>query len=120
MKHIINPTFTKHRLYFEIALKEALKSEITHKHGCVIKKKNGKILAKGHNRYILTNKKRFKCYKSIHAEVDVINKCRSINLENTILYVVRIGKNGIPRYSKPCSKCQKLLIKKKFHNIYHS
>ena len=120
MKHILDPFLSKHHIYFEIAVREALKSEIAHKHGCVIRnQKSGKIMAKGHNKY--THRKCFKNYYSIHAEVDVINKCRSIDLKKNkvIMYIVRIGNNGAVQYSKPCVKCQKLLIKKKV-TIYHS
>ena len=57
--------------YINIAIKEAMKSVVTMKHGCVIVKRK-KIIATGHNKYTNTN---FKDYFSLHAEIDALNKC---------------------------------------------
>ena len=51
--------------YLDIAKNEALKSELTNKHGCVIVRKN-KVIAKGYNKY----NNEFKHCFSIHAEMD--------------------------------------------------
>jgi len=101
--------------YLDIAKNEALKSELTNKHGCVIVRKN-KVIAKGYNKY----NNEFKHCFSIHAEMDVINKCRKLNLSDCKLFVIRINSLGEFKNSKPCECCQKVIRKKKIKRIFHS
>ncbi len=50
---------------------------------------------------------------SIHAEDHASRKTRG-----DTLVVVRIGRSGALRMSKPCEKCQKLLKKRGFSKVY--
>ena len=77
--------------------------------GCIIVHKN-KIVSSGYNKSSIFNNKTF---RSIHAEIDAINKLIKINKfqnkgnrNNCSLYVVRI-QNGSNKFkmSKPCQNC---------------
>lgn len=91
--------------------------------GAVITKKKV-ILSKGHNyshKSIKNFHPRFQKWKgSVHAEVDCIIKARR-GLTGTVMYVVRIGKNGKLLNSKPCDRCfaylQHVGIKKVYYSI---
>ena len=97
------------------AMIEAKKSDVRCKHGCVIVK-NGKIIAKGHNRhrgYDKYGKALVNQSATIHAEADAINSCGNKNkLCNADLYVVRIDvRHEKPVLnSKPCHNCSQLII----------
>ena len=102
------------RKFVDYAVKEAKKSTVTMKHGCVIVKRN-KIVARGYNKYTNIN---FKDYFSLHAEIDALNKC--LPCKNLILYVIRINSIGEIKMSKPCSICEKIIKKKGIKTVYYS
>ena len=109
---------TKHDIYFDRAAKVALKSRMNHRHGCVIVSDEGKIIAHGFNRDV-----DFMCHQhSIHAEVDAIGKLTKIMLQNIYsMYIVRISpRDAMLKYSKPCSNCEKLILKSGIKRIYYS
>tara|TARA_B110000285_G_scaffold175383_1_gene196717 strand:+ start:247 stop:744 length:498 start_codon:yes stop_codon:yes gene_type:complete len=97
------------------ATKEAWRSTLPMKHGCIAVC-GGKIVAKGCNNYRTFSKDGLieNCC-SCHAEVDVLRKCIKQNVKSKInLYVVRISDKGEYRNSAPCNKCVTLL---KQHNV---
>ena len=104
-------------LYVETAKKEAEKSSLTMKHGCVIVR-NKKIISKGYNKYDLHNQ--FKMYYSTHAEIDAISKSKSKFFKNCTMYVIRVRSDGSLTDSKPCPICQKVLKKKGILKIFYS
>ncbi len=96
----------------------AQKSDMLHKHGCIIVK-NGNVVSTGFNqRY--TKKKIQECHDvtSWHAEMIAIRKCTKELLCQSDLYIVRIG-SGF-KYSKPCSICSKKIEKLGIRNVYYS
>lgn len=104
------------KFFLQEAMKQSLKSEMNHKHGCVIVK-NGKIVSTGHNHYVLKADKS-KGKFSIHAEEDAIKKyCKmyprgSIKQNNIQIYVVRCNHvHGEVQFknSKPCKNCSNLI-----------
>lgn len=107
----------KQNYYLNIASEIALKSNMSQKHGAIIVYKK-EIIAIGYNYY-------YNSY-SIHAEVSAISKLKGIEknkLINCELYVVRIGSkslNNILKYSKPCSNCQKYILKNMIKKTYYS
>ncbi len=122
-------TFNKETsLYIEIASKEAIKSPLRCKHGCVIVK-YGKIIAKGFNNYRGYNKYGTCLYnqrRTIHAENAAINNCGDRNkLQNADLYIIRYDpiSNEIC-FSAPCHNCIQLIIscmkKYRLRNVYYS
>jgi deoxycytidylate deaminase len=110
---------SKHKAYIEEAIKEANKSCMFRKHGCVIVN-NKEIISKGYNYYIYNLIQKF----SVHAEESAILKLKKLNnyKNNTTytMYVVRISDNFL-RISLPCNKCKKIIEKIKcIKTIYYS
>lgn len=103
--------------YLDIAAKVAMKSSMNHKHGAIIVYKK-QIIASGYNYYFGEN--------SIHAEVAAISKMnKKYNkfLNESELYVVRIGTNNfcnLLKYSRPCLNCQNFITKKKIKSTFYS
>lgn len=99
-------------------------SDCHFRHGAVIRK-NGNTVAVGVNYNIndpafLDNDVAAE-HAAVHAEVAALNACKKMNLSGATLYVARINKNGEPRMSKPCARCQKAIrergIKKVIYTI---
>ncbi len=121
------------------AIKQAMLSQIEHKHGCVIVYKN-KIIAKGHNRYIYNCYNNTKTLNSLHAEMVCVSQCKKYAKKifpQSTLIVVRIKnellehkiKNDQNLYqdfkhllklSKPCCICDKIIKLYKFKTIIYS
>jgi deoxycytidylate deaminase len=85
--------------YFKKCINVAHRSNLTHKHGCVLVK-NGEIISVGYNyklandsgtRYQMHANGDIKNMYSIHAEVSTIKKVKKKDLRNCEMYVVRIG-----------------------------
>ncbi len=114
--------------YIEEALKEAKKSPLRCKHGCIIVK-DGEIISRGFNNFRGYNKYGT-CFinhrYSTHAEQAAIDNCTNRNnMKDADLYVVRLDvKKYGTSYSAPCHKCSKLIksCKKKYglRKIYFS
>ena len=114
----------KHYYFLHKAREEARKSLLNHKHGCIITYKN-KIVSTGNNKSSIYNNK---SYRSIHAEIDAINKLLKINKfqnkgvrNNCSLYVVRIQNvSNQFKMSKPCKNCIENIIKNNIGIVYYS
>lgn len=106
--------------YIQVAVKQALRSSLTQKHGAVVIKDN-KIIAEGFNRYVQSCSIKTKGVKlSIHAEKDALSKCSDTDLVGTSLIVVRISPDGKLIMSKPCQNCQKFIERKRVSVVYYS
>ena len=91
--------------------------------------KNGKPLYIGSNHLRSTYNGECVCF-STHAEMDVLHKVLKgytqqpfkdvINLKNHIIAVVRFGKDGKLRNSKPCNHCLQTMIKHNIKKIMYS
>jgi hypothetical protein len=77
--------------------------------------RNGKKMFLGYNHLRNSYNGRCTCY-STHAEMDVIHKALHNNsdLSNCVIAVVRFGKDGSLRNSRPCNHC---LDSMKFYRI---
>lgn len=108
----------KHNHFIEEAIKEAKKSLMNQKHGCVIVH-NNTIISRGYNYRI------YKCQKthikySVHAEESALSKLSFKNVKKYNMYVVRIHDNEL-RISLPCEKCMNLINNFKYiKNIFYS
>ena len=96
----------KHRVWIKKCINLALKSNLTHKHGCVMVK-NNEIVSSGYNyrigfktikertndefRIVTTSKERGKFAHSVHAEMAAIKGAKKQDLRKCDMYVVRIG-----------------------------
>lgn len=98
----------------------ASRSNLTHKHGCVIvDKKTGDIISKGYNR----NLRNHVDVCSLHAEMAAIKNAKKNNLtKDCDMYIVRLRNSNKPelKYSKPCPHCFKYIIQSKISKIYYS
>lgn len=110
----------RQRYFLDKASRLAMKSAMTHKHGCVIVY-CGEIIAEGYNHFFT-----HMCHNySIHAEVDAINKVKKLRylLPECEMYVVRIGTKKFKhclKYSKPCESCTAAINKHGIKKIYYS
>lgn len=102
---------------YNLALNIANNSQCRYKHGALITR-GGNILSTGIN--VIAHKKGITlrygrhCI-TIHAEIKAVLNCRADNVQGTILYSARIGKNGKACISKPCEICAAIL---KEYGIY--
>lgn len=115
-------TTERQRYFLERAARLAMKSSMSHKHGCIIVK-DGTIIAEGYNHHVTHMYHKF----SIHAEIDAINKSRRgrnmIDTQGLEMYVVRIGSlkfNHCLKYSKPCDGCQIAIEKSGIKKVFYS
>lgn len=107
-----------HTDLIEIAIKEAKRSPMNQKHGCVVVH-NNRIVASAHNHMppMFNN--------SVHAEVDALKKVKhkSSLLKECDLYIVRIGpdssKNAL-KYSKPCASCARFIASCGIRSVFYS
>ena len=117
--------------FINAAIKEAEKSDIIQKHGCVIVT-SGKIISRGYNNYRNVSKDGFlKNSCTCHAEISAIRnfykfkkyeKYKFINkiIKNGTLYVVRINNKGELRSSAPCINCYDIISKVGIKKIVYS
>ena len=103
------------RGYINIAEEQAYKSVQNFRHGAVLVK-DGKILSKGHNKPIASDKPG---QHSVHAEVNAI-KNSGKSCENAILYVVRVNNNSGLANSKPCKHCLHFMKVMKVQRVFYS
>lgn len=106
--------------YVDVCQCLAEKSEMTHRHGCVIVYDN-KIIAHGWNHV----SESLVDSMSIHAEISAINQVRKkrIPLNLCDMYVVRIGSgrcSEVLKCSKPCERCSKVINRYRLRRVYYS
>ena len=106
--------------YLSKCARLAYRSDLTHKHGCVIvDKKTGDIISKGYNR----NLRNHVDVCSLHAEMAAIKNAKKNHLtKDCDMYIVRLRNSHTPelKYSKPCPHCFKYIIQSKINTIYYS
>jgi tRNA(Arg) A34 adenosine deaminase TadA len=97
------------RNYIEQAISEALKSHLNYKVGCILLDRKGNIVSRGYNigrthplqaAYARKVNEHHKIY--LHAEIHALVKCR---VDPYHAVVIRIGKLGVVRGSRPCPIC---------------
>lgn len=108
--------------FFRTASRQAIKSNMSHKHGAVIVL-NDEIISVGYNKFVthLYN------WYSVHAEIDAINKLPKKKFKPSFskidMYVVRIGPNSFNnplKFSKPCFECEKAISRLGISKVYYS
>jgi pyrimidine deaminase RibD-like protein len=106
----------RQKQYLDVCGSLAVKSPLTHKHGCIIVKGN-KIISKGYN-----NKTNVYSESSIHAEIAALRKVKHLLDETCTMYVVRIGtpEQYAFKYSKPCATCASMITKFKIRTVFYS
>lgn len=106
--------------YLSKCARLASRSNLTHKHGCVIvDKKTGDIISKGYNH----NLRNHVDVCSLHAEMAAIKNAKKQNItKHCEMYIVRLRNSSKPelKYSKPCPHCFKHILQSKINKIYYS
>jgi deoxycytidylate deaminase len=101
----------------ELAVSQALKSPMQHKHGAVIWK-NKTILGAGYNYHLnaptLNSRK-----VSIHSEKDCLTGIRGDSLYGSCVLAVRVTNSGELSDGAPCKGCRKLLRRKGVSKVYY-
>lgn len=110
----------KQESFLRKAANIAIRSPMTHRHGCLIVNKAGDIISEGYNHMYVHMYHKF----SIHAEVSCLSKLkRNRDLSDCSMYVVRIGTDNMQnplKYSRPCPDCTKAIIKSGIKKVYYS
>lgn len=101
--------------YVNMAIKEAEKSDLRAKLGCVAVV-SGKVIARGSNNYRTYSKDgMIERTCTCHAEINVLRKCLKQNIKKKIcLYIARVTFSGDFVCSAPCEQC---VEKMKMFNI---
>lgn len=107
--------------FLQIAGQLAFRSNITHRHGCVVVDPHtDEILSKGFNH----THPAMQHVNSVHAEHDALRKIKKhVDLSGAEIYVVRIGpvsRGQAFTLSKPCDGCTRLLVRHKVGKVYYS
>jgi tRNA(Arg) A34 adenosine deaminase TadA len=115
------PTTTHtHEEYVRLASREALRSYLGKRHGCVIVHR-GRPVVCAYNRPPSNSITTW----SFHAEKEAIHRAKSIlprpYLKECVIYIVRIGHHANDlRNSKPCRACQKEILRAGIRTCYYS
>ena len=83
----------------------------------------GKPLCVGLNNQYKTHTKASDDWPYIHSELQTILQFKrktTIDLSDTTLYNIRIGKSGKLLMSRPCVDCTKLILAANFKNVYYT
>jgi deoxycytidylate deaminase len=100
----------------ELAVSQALKSPMQHKHGAVIWKK-GQIIGAGYNYHVSgSNPKQRQI--SIHSEKDCLSGLRGDQIYGADILAIRVKKNGSLSHGAPCKGCKKLLKRKGVRKVF--
>lgn len=100
----------------ELAISQAKKSPMVHKHGAVVWKTK-RILGAGynyHNTPPSDSTRRF----SIHSERDALFGLAASQINNSSMLAIRVNSSGELISCKPCKGCYKLLKRKGVKKVY--
>ena len=100
----------------ELALSQAKKSPMNHRHGAVLWKGKS-ILAAGYNYHMSApgvNSRKF----SIHSERDCLSGLRIQQIYGSCMLAVRITSSGNLSHGAPCKGCKKLLKRKGVKKVF--
>lgn len=110
------------RKYLRSCVQLAGKSNVNHKHGCVIVDRRTKeIISYGFN----YDYKNHVNVSSLHAEMAAIRNAnkRCLARNECEMYVVRLRNSKTMnelKYSKPCDACARMISRTNIRNIYYS
>jgi deoxycytidylate deaminase len=100
----------------ELAVSQALKSPMQHKHGAVIWKSKT-ILGAGYNQHISAPSHNSRNV-SIHSEKDCLTGLRCDQIYGANILAIRVTKSGNLSHGAPCNGCKKLLKRKGVLKVY--
>jgi tRNA(Arg) A34 adenosine deaminase TadA len=93
-------------------------------HGAVLVK-GGNIISTAHNKWSYSSfgkrfRERDKGISTLHAELAVVLNLDRAATQGTDIYVVRVGKTGEFKMSKPCTMCETALKHVGIKRIYYT
>ena len=103
--------------FLPLAIQQASKSQMLHKHGAVIWK-NKTVLGAGFNRFNFTSNGNCSRKCSIHSEKDALTCLRQDQIYGASMLAIRINSSNNLLSAAPCKGCYKLLNRKGLSKIY--
>lgn len=100
--------------FLEHALEVATRSKCRHRHGCVVVSR-GQVVATATNQRVGNPREGWR-RAHVHAEYAALLAAGD-RAYGAKVYVARVGANGQPVESKPCRKCERVLIKFKVARV---
>jgi deoxycytidylate deaminase len=102
----------RQRAYLDIAVRLAESSDTNFKHGAVIVR-GGSVMAVGVNKWknrdiFVSDPTDYNPHITVHAEVDALSRVKDAH--GATIYIARVTKAGEERFSRPCERCEKVLI----------
>jgi deoxycytidylate deaminase len=112
-------SLNKLQMTINMLIRIAQNSNLVHKHSaCLLL--GDKVYAVGVNKYFGIKAAGQHIKLSIHAEEDAIINCNPKLSKGMDIFVIRIGKSNMLRYSRPCNSCIDKLKKKGIRKAYYS
>ena len=108
----------------QIAIREAVKSPMSYRHGAVLVSKN-KILGSGFNNFShsvgnvnfqIPGRKK----PCVHAEVSALKGIRHDQIRGSTIFVIRINREHDLKMSYPCKRCVSMLRRKGVRKVTFS
>lgn len=98
--------------FLSLAAKVAESGDMDTKHGAVVVK-GGRVISVGVNKWrvdpsMACNEKDYNPNLTYHAEAEAISRA-SGDLSGAVIFVARINKKGLWSFSRPCTRCMKLI-----------
>lgn len=102
----------RQRSFLDVAVRVAESSDAVFKHGAVVVR-GGSVLSIGVNKWKNkdvppTAPDVYNPNITVHAEVDALSRVK--DARGATIYVARVTKLGEERFSRPCPRCEKVLI----------
>lgn len=112
-KETVSELSNRDQAYLNLAVELAKTSQCRQRHGAVVVA-GGSVIATGVNKFRnhpnVLSEYDVLLGASHHAEMDAIKQLQYRVLHNAVIYVARVNKRGIERYSRPCNRCYPMLI----------
>lgn len=102
----------RQRSFLDVASRLAESSDGVYKHGAVVVR-GGSVLSVGVNKWKNkelppTSPDVYNPNITVHAEIDALSRVK--DARGTTIYVARVTKLGEERFSRPCPRCEKVLV----------
>lgn len=107
---------TKHEKFVMEAIGQALKSTFSQRLGAIVIS-NNRVVGRGFN-YAHGTGRPFG--DGEHAEVAALNNTTAKHRRDSSIYVVRLGRSGAIRNSRPCDSCIKIMRKMGVRYAWHA
>lgn len=123
MEYTDTPKLSKsEQAFLSVARYLASKSSSRQTHGAILVK-SGRVIGTGFNKDTnnpySVSPEHIKSHCSRHAEIEAMRDA-NWNVKGAVLYVARINKQGIDRNSKPCIRCEIVIIETQIKKVIYT